>query len=139
MNSKNLFIGVSLILNVALAIALVRQPTGEAATERLVIEADELGEENLTPSSNGKTNADLEETSETNRTFTWEAVESGDYLTYIENLRTIGCPEETIRDIISADVNKLFDQRWKEIKKASGTGKFEANLSIGRAAPCLEA
>lgn len=54
----------------------------------------------------------------------WRMVESDDYRKYIENLRSIGCPEETIRDIITADVNKLFDARRKEIRAAS-TNKFE--------------
>lgn len=42
---------------------------------------------------------------------TWETVESADYQQYIANLRAIGCPEETIHDIIRADVNKLFESR----------------------------
>jgi len=47
---------------------------------------------------------------------TWEMVESGDYKEYIANLRSIGCPEETIRDIIIADVNKLYDRKKKELR-----------------------
>src|SRR5438046_317671 len=43
--------------------------------------------------------------------FTWDEIESADYPTYIANLRTIGCPETTIRDIIVADVNQLFARR----------------------------
>jgi hypothetical protein len=43
--------------------------------------------------------------------FTWHEVESPDYLTYIANLRSIGCPEPTIRDIIVADVNQRFAHR----------------------------
>jgi hypothetical protein len=43
----------------------------------------------------------------------WRKVESDDYRTYIANLRAIGCPEETIRDIIRADVQKLFDSQEK--------------------------
>ena len=43
--------------------------------------------------------------------FTWQQVESDDYPTYIKNLRDIGCPEQTIRDIIIADVNSLYSQR----------------------------
>lgn len=43
--------------------------------------------------------------------FTWSEVESDDYAIYIKNLRQIGCPEETIRDIILAEVNELFNQR----------------------------
>ena len=43
--------------------------------------------------------------------FSWREIESGDYFTYIHNLRSIGCPESTIRDIIVADVNQLFARR----------------------------
>src|SRR5688572_13157621 len=43
--------------------------------------------------------------------FRWASVESDDYRQYIANLREIGVPEETIRDIIIADVNKLFAGR----------------------------
>ena len=43
--------------------------------------------------------------------FSWDEVESSDYPTYIENLRQIGCPEQTIRDIIIADINALFAKR----------------------------
>ena len=46
--------------------------------------------------------------------FSWSQVESGDYRTYIANLRTIGCPEPTIRDIISADVGNLYARRRAE-------------------------
>lgn len=48
--------------------------------------------------------------------FDWRTVESPDYRQYIANLRTIGCPEETIRDIVTADVNKLFASRWEKIR-----------------------
>jgi LysM repeat protein len=41
----------------------------------------------------------------------WAHVESTDYPTYIANLRSIGCPEQTIRDIIIADVNTLYARR----------------------------
>src|SRR5207249_7992554 len=40
--------------------------------------------------------------------FSWHEIESSDYPTYISNLREIGCPEQTIRDIIIADVNALY-------------------------------
>jgi hypothetical protein len=43
--------------------------------------------------------------------FTWEEVESDNYVTYIKNLRDIGCPPSTIRDIIVADVDQLYAHR----------------------------
>ena len=55
--------------------------------------------------------------------FSWQEVESPDYEKFIANLRDISCPEQTIRDIIIADVNGLYarkrandvqtpDQQW---------------------------
>jgi hypothetical protein len=41
----------------------------------------------------------------------WHDLESDDYVTYIRNLRSIGCPDQTVRDIIVADVNELFAHR----------------------------
>jgi len=55
--------------------------------------------------------------------FDWRMVESEDYKQYIANLRAIGCPEETIRDIIIADVNKLFASRRQALKIS--TNRFE--------------
>ena len=38
----------------------------------------------------------------------WSQLESEDYKTYIARLRAIGCPEQTLRDIIVADLDKLL-------------------------------
>jgi LysM repeat protein len=43
--------------------------------------------------------------------FSWQELESVDYPTFIANLRNIGCPEQTIRDIIIADVSQLYAHR----------------------------
>jgi len=43
--------------------------------------------------------------------FTWQQIEAEDYPTYIANLRAIGCPEQTIKDIIIADVNHLYARK----------------------------
>ena len=40
--------------------------------------------------------------------FQWAQLESEDYHEYIARLRSIGCPESTIRDIIVADLDKLM-------------------------------
>ena len=45
----------------------------------------------------------------------WKHVESSDYVAYVRNLRDIGCPEEAIRDIILADVNKYYALRMQEL------------------------
>ncbi len=43
--------------------------------------------------------------------FTWDQIESADYATLIKNLRALGCPEQTIRDIVITDVDREFDRR----------------------------
>ncbi len=43
--------------------------------------------------------------------FHWAQLESEDYRTYIARLRAVGCPEETICDLIIADVDKLLAPR----------------------------
>jgi hypothetical protein len=45
----------------------------------------------------------------------WRQLESEDYRTYIERLRSIGCPEQTIRDIVIADVDNLMAPRVQAI------------------------
>lgn len=47
--------------------------------------------------------------------FDWTQLEAEDYRTYIERLRSIGCPEQTIRDIVIADLEKLMAPRVQEI------------------------
>jgi RNA polymerase sigma factor (sigma-70 family) len=47
--------------------------------------------------------------------FQWSQVESADYRQYVANLRAIGCPEETIRDIIIADLNASYLPRRQAI------------------------
>ena len=43
--------------------------------------------------------------------FHWSQLESSDYRQYIANLRGVGCPERTIKDIILTDVMRLYAQR----------------------------
>ncbi len=47
--------------------------------------------------------------------FRWSQVESADYPIYIANLRRIGCPEQTIRDIITADVDTLYAPKRRQL------------------------
>jgi hypothetical protein len=51
--------------------------------------------------------------------FHWRELESADYLAYIANLRHIGCPEQTLRDIILADVNKLYAPRYAALAESA--------------------
>lgn len=61
------------------------------------------------------TNAPAPKPTFTNRRFTWQDVESDAYRTYLESLRAVGCPEERVRGIVTADIEELFaDRRLKE-------------------------
>ncbi len=45
------------------------------------------------------------------RLLSWKDIESEDYETYVRNLRGIGCPPQTVHDIILADVNAYFARK----------------------------
>lgn len=47
--------------------------------------------------------------------FDWSQIESDDFLVYAENLRGIGCPEETVNDILTAEINDLFVHRRQDL------------------------
>jgi len=48
--------------------------------------------------------------------FHWRQIESQDYRTYIANLRAVGCPESTIRDIVGADLHASFADRRQKLR-----------------------
>lgn len=93
---------ISLLLNVALLAVLIYfvNRTPPSRTEK-----------NEAVARMANTNAPRDHVIIRRQFFSWSEIESSDYNTYIANLREIGCPEATIRDIIVADVNQLFAQR----------------------------
>ena len=68
-------------------------------------------------------------TPSTSPTFNWQSVESEDYKIYIQQLRAIGCPEDTIRDIISADVRKLYEAKRAETRPKQMPKYWEAGFA----------
>jgi hypothetical protein len=101
---------VSVGLNVALAAGLIvsLRPRGSASMP------------DQTAVAGGATDAGQPKVVVRKQFFSWQQVESEDYPEYIKNLRDIDCPEQTIRDIIVADVNQLFARkRVVEIVTAS--------------------
>lgn len=96
---------VSLVLNVALAVALITwfQSTPVGAPKAAVSTAAAMVS-NRNPIL--KTNILVRP-----RLFSWDEVESADYATYVQNLRAMGMPETTIRDLITADIDQMFIQR----------------------------
>jgi hypothetical protein len=54
----------------------------------------------------------------TNR-FQWRMIESRNYEEYVRNLRAVGCPEKTVRDIIVAEVRKTYSARSASVPLAT--------------------
>lgn len=50
--------------------------------------------------------------------FKWSRLESEEYPAYVANLRDLGCPEKTIRDIILPDIERLYSKRRAEVSAA---------------------
>lgn len=50
--------------------------------------------------------------------FHWRALESEDYTVYAANLRAVGCPERTLRDILLPDIEKLYDERANKLEES---------------------
>lgn len=123
MNPRILLVA-SLIANLALAVTLLRRTPPGPSDPAPPPPASSPTLPSRAPKAAQNPSADTNAVTQTApRRFTWEQVESADYREYIQNLRAIGCPEETIRDIILADVGKLYDAKRKQIR--GGPRKFE--------------
>ena len=128
MNPKT-FLTLSLVANLALAGALAwsarqkhtGQNTGVAAASTV---AATTSEKPTAARAAATARSPAIEAFKSDQQFNWRTVESEDYKKYIANLRAVGCPEETIRDIITADVNKLFENRAKEMRGVK-TNRYE--------------
>lgn len=56
--------------------------------------------------------------------FNWSQLESTDYRQYIANLRAVGCPERTVKDIIMTDVMRLYAERRGQYEQNGRSFKF---------------
>ena len=97
---RRLILLLSLLANLVLAAGWFLSARQQAILYRRAIQSPPL------PPTQVKTNVVLRR-----QFFSWQEVESSDYPTYVANLRDIGCPEQTIRDIIIADVNALYARK----------------------------
>ena len=114
MSQKTLLI-FSLVMNVAFGAMLLRSKPVEPPVELAPAQTKAAPFVPATPAAAKTRTVTQVVTNTVAQKFDWNAVESDDYKKYIANLRAIGCPEETIRDIITADVNKLYDAKRKAL------------------------
>ena len=66
------------------------------------------------------------------RPFHWSQIESADYRTYIANLRGIGCPEQTIRDLVKADMDNLYASLSQRLEDKLATSGVAGRTAIQR-------
>ena len=70
--------------------------------------------------------------------FQWSQLESPDYPNYIANLRAIGCPERTVRELIAADLNDSFAPRREPLlarlasASASAIDRNQAQIALSQ-------
>ena len=129
MNTKPLLI-LSLSLNVVFGVVIITILSHETDSTLGLSGTSNYSE---SPLGQAATNSQQVVTNTVVKQMTWQTVEAADYREYIENLRSIGCSEETIRDIILADVNKLYKTRRRELggKKKFEFWKASSMLSMG--------
>ncbi|HEY6168392.1 MAG TPA: hypothetical protein VI454_10155 [Verrucomicrobiae bacterium] len=102
---------VSVSVNVALATAIFRSRTPEPVANAPV--APQPFRFPKAPAPKQSTPAPASETETNNAAvatalFNWSELEADDYREYIARLRALGCPERVIRDIIIAEISKLY-------------------------------
>ena len=71
--------------------------------------------------------------------FHWSQLESSDYRAYIANLRGIGCPEPTLRDIITADVGSLFASKRRPLEAKLSSLSNDPPAAHSDSRPAVEA
>jgi hypothetical protein len=112
MNARRLLL-LSLGLNVALALAcawLARPTARRAAAHGSAAVAGGQQFERLR--SAGTPPAEFVEV---NPPFHWSELESPELAVFVANLRAIGCPEPTVRDLVVAEVNDRFAARVRAL------------------------
>ena len=68
-----------------------------------------------------------------NKPFRWSQLEDGDYLTYVSNLRSAGCPEATVVDIVRGNAERAFASERRKLGvdgAQPGLWSFEAQTQF---------
>lgn len=69
------------------------------------------------------------------RAWHWRELESSDYATYIQKLRSVGCPEQTIVDLVLMDVGRVYQARREQLQRgrpSPGQEPDEAWLALAQ-------
>lgn len=121
MSGRSRTLVVSLLTNVVLAgavVYLLRDRTEEHRRSIVSTPASPPALEGANAAENANRRDESPRTE--SMSFRWAQIESSDYRTYIGNLSRIGCPEQTVRDIITADVHALYAPRLARLEERRG-------------------
>jgi hypothetical protein len=100
------------LLGAALALSLMGIPSGPSTLTGVT------GVENAGAARSSRAASSRKQAPSAEGSFRWSQLESTDYPTYIANLRSIGCPEATVRDIIAGEVESLYADRIGQLERA---------------------
>ena len=119
--SRRFWLLLSLMLNVLLAGIVAKELHSRPATGISPLIWRAITQRTVqTPAASRVRNPAVVEITEP---FNWQSVEATDYHVFIENLRAIGCPDLTIFDIVSSEVDEMLNAKVKELVDGV-TGNF---------------
>lgn len=129
MNPRSLLLIATLGTNCALAAMLLRSPSTPPATNPAADSGQPTTNapksKNTEARAKAKANAEAPaEAPPAPPAFNWATLESADFKHYIQNLRDLGVPEETIRDLIRAEVTKMYQPKMLALRPASNPQKY---------------
>ncbi|MFO1498328.1 MAG: hypothetical protein U1G07_08055 [Verrucomicrobiota bacterium] len=108
-------VGLNVVLAGYLAVALAKRSTGNGSRARLEPGlSGEAGASNFR--TQGATGKGGVKAPATPAKFSWASLASKDLHKYAANLREAGCPEETIKEIMMAEVKRLYGPREHALK-----------------------
>ena len=124
MNSHALILVLSLVGNVVFAAFVLRQRDNSTATAEASTHSQPVAAAQTTLSANSESASATESpaailinnSGDSSGSFRWSQLEATDYKEYIARLRAFGVPEKVVRDIIIADVTKLFRPRFAALR-----------------------
>lgn len=129
MNPRGLLLVATLSANCVLAALLLRPPaaTPSAGPAAAAGQAGNLSAQPKAAGARAKSRAEAAAATEPAPAppgFNWASIESEDFKKYIQNLRALGVPDETIRDLIRAEIAKLYRPKLLALRPASNPEKY---------------
>lgn len=115
MNTTRILVVLGAI-GLALLAAIARVRSSSTKTEIVAGAAEAETTTNVETITHQEVTAEKTRVDSKTPVFSWHRIESSDYRQYVANLRAIGCPEQTLRDIVIADVTKMFAPREQSLK-----------------------